>query len=629
MSPVRFAPAVLWLAAVSPPAPAAGVKLAPVFGDHMVIQRDRPIHVRGEAAPGATVDVSLGDRRGTATAGADGRWAAELAPLPGGGPYTLTAAAAGSAAAARDVLVGDVWLCSGQSNMQMPLSESEGGNAAAEARLPLLRLCTVGKASSNTPRTAADVRWAAATPAAARDFSAVGYYFAARLLADPALGGVPLGVIDSSFGGTTCEGWVPREALAGLDPRDLRDSMFGIKPSGLYNAMIAPLGRFPVKGVVWYQGEANAGRPGSYPGILAAMAAAWRRQFDTPGLPFVIVQLPDYAGGADGLSWAWFREAQAKAARDIPHASLAVGINSNDGFDLHPKPKADLGRRAALLALHDVYRRPVVARGPVFREARRDGAGMRVAFDTAGDGLAARGGSVRGFAVAGADGKYFYADAGIDGDAVVLRSGRVPEPKTVRYAWSGVPDATLTNRSGLPAGPFRTDSLPPPDVDVLKQPAARHLRTGVYEATVDGTGSVTSLGVGGRQFVSNGLGGGGGTSVPGWFGPRALADVRDLGPGLVSCSDGQFTLQLQFGEAGMDWTLTNRGRDAAKFRVVLAPQVAVAGRGAAGPLTLTRGPATATVTGIDTVTDSEDGCVLETAVPGHGVKRVGFGFKAR
>ena len=329
-----------------------------------------------------------------------------------------------------------------------------------------------------------------------------------------------------------CEAWVPKEALAGFAPADLRVSLFGAGPSGLYNAMIAPLGQAPIKGVVWYQGESNADRPGTYPKLLAALIAAWRDRFETPDLPFVVIQLPDWAAGSGGLSWAWLREAQAEAVRAIPHTSLAVGINTTDGFDLHPRQKAEVGRRAALLALRDAYGRPIIASGPVFRQARVEGGSLRVTFDTAGDGLASRGGGpVRGFAIAGADGQYLYADAAIEGDAVVLRSEEVPAPKTVRYAWAGVPDATLANRSGLPAAPFRTDGFPPPDADVQRQPVARHVRMKAYEVTIAGTGSVTSLGVGGKQFLSNALGGAGGTSVPGWLGPAPWPTSATRGRG--------------------------------------------------------------------------------------------------
>jgi len=621
----RPAAAVILVLALASAAQAAEVRLGAPFGDHMVVQRDRPLRVWGQAGPGADVDVRFGSRRATTTAGPDGRWEAALEPLPAGGPHVLSATAGGATAEVGDVLVGDVWLCSGQSNMQMTLKDCDGGPAAADAAgaLTNLRLCSVARRASPVPEASAEVRWRAAAPESVRDFSAVGFYLAAALLGDPALKDVPVGVVDSSFGGSMCEAWVPREALAGFAPAGLRVSLFGAGPSGLYNAMIAPLGRAPIKGVVWYQGEGNADRPGSYPRLLKALVASWRDRFETPDLPFVVIQLPDWAAGSNGLSWAWIREAQAAAVRATPHTSLAVAIDTTDGFDLHPRQKAEVGRRVALLALRDVYRRPVAASGPVFRQARAEGDSLRVTFETAGDGLVSRGGGpVRGFAVAGADGKYFYADATIEGDTILLRSDRAPAPKTVRYAWAGVPAATLANRSGLPAAPFRTDDLPPPDADVHRQPVARHVRMKSYEVTIDGNGSVTSLGVGGKQFLSNDLGGAGGTSVPGWFGPRNLADVRDPGPGLVSCGDNDITLLLQFGEKGMEWAVTNQGKDEIKFRIALGPRVSVGGRGGPGPLTLTRGKASLTVAGVDAVTDSDDGPVLVTAVAGRATKRL-------
>ncbi|MDB5296256.1 MAG: Sialate O-acetylesterase, partial [Phycisphaerales bacterium] len=587
---------------VAAPLRAAGVTLASPFADHMVLQRDRVVRVWGEGEPGTAVDVSVGPRAVTGRVGADGRWQVELPPLPAGGPHRLTTTSGGKTVVVDDVLCGDVWLCAGQSNMQMPLKECDDAEAVAAraGRYPTLRLCTVGKGWSATPQASAKIRWQAASPAAARDFSAVGYYFATELLADPALAGVPLAVVDASVGGTACEGWIPADALARLDPKDLSDSMFGIKPGMLYNAMIAPLGRAPIRGVVWYQGEANADRPAAYPGLLATLVGAWRERFDAPDLPFVVVQLPDFAQAGSGLHWPCIREAQAKAVAATPRASLVVGINTNDGFDLHPKRKHEVGRRAALAARRDVYAQDTIARGPVFKRAAVDGAAVRVTFDTGGDGLAAAGG-IRGFAVAGPDGLYRYAAAEIDGDSVVLRSDRVPSPRTVRYAWAGVPDATLTNRSGLPAAPFRTDDLPAPDVEVQRRPAARRVATPGYEVTVAGDGQVTSFCVRGKQFLSNAPGAAGGTSIPAMFGARVLSDVRELGPDLLSCGDGQVTLLMAFGPDATDWTLTNRGKDVAAFRIALSPLVAVSGGTGGQPITLARGKSELRVSGAEAV----------------------------
>ena len=598
--------------------------LASPFGDHMVLQRDRPIHIWGDAPPNASIELQLASQKTSTTASPDGRWSAVLKPLAAGGPYTLTATARNKSITINDILIGDVWLCAGQSNMAMMLKECDGGPAAAAsaAKFKNLRLCTVGRGASPTPRTAADIRWRPASPKAAQNFSAVAYFFATYLLANPPLGDVPLGVVDSSFGGSRCEAWIPKESLADFPKEELRPSLFGIAPSTLYNAMIAPLGPSAVKGVLWYQGESNSDRPAFYPKLLGALASSWRAQFQDPALPFIIVGLPDWYAGADGLSWAWLREAQSIAARTIPNMHLAVGINSTDGFDLHPKQKFELGRRAALLAFHHAYGRPDVATGPTFKTVGIEGDALRLTFETSGVDLAAIGGGPpRGFAIAGLDGKYFSADAKIDGNAVILKSRHVREPKTVRYAWAGVPDATLPNRFILPAAPFRTDALPPPDVDVQKRPTARYVRTKAYEATIDAHGSVVSLGVGGKQFLSNALNGAGGTSLPGWLGPRALADVREPGPGQISCSDGQMTLYLVFNDRSMEWTVSNRTKDPTKFRIGLAPQVNIDGR-APSPLTLTRGPASLTVTGVDATTTSDDGPVLETNILGNDSKKL-------
>lgn len=611
--------------ATASPAWSAGINLGAPFGDHMVIQRDRPVRVWGKAAPGSSVEIRLGTRRATAATAPDGRWSADLKALPAGGPFVLSAVSDGARAEVKDVLVGDVWLCSGQSNMQMTLKECDGGPAAADAAASLakLRLCSVGRRASATPQADGEIRWRIAGRDSARDFSGVGFFFAADLLADPALRDVPLGIIDASFGGTMCEAWMPTEALAEFDRKDLRNSMFGIAPSALFNGMIAPLGKAPIKGVVWYQGEGNSDQPALYPGLLSALFDSWRSRFDTPELPFIVIQLPDFAPGWGGISWAWMREAQTAAVRATQHVSLAVGIDTNDGTDLHPRQKREIGRRVALLALHDVYGRPVVARGPEFRQAKREGDSLRLSFDSAGDGLRSRdGGPIRGFAVAGADGRYRYADAVIDGDSVVVRCKEIPAPLTVRYAWAGAPGANLVNRSGLPAAPFRTDTTTSADAEVQRQPISRQVQTRFYEVAIRGDGSVTSLVVEGKQFLANEPGWGGGTTITGGLAPRNLANVRELGPGCLSCSDNDVSVVLEFGERRMDWTIANRTRDEIRFRIALHPKVTIHRPGRTEPVELRRAAATVAVTGVDVVSNSENGDVLECIIKGHASRRV-------
>ncbi len=337
-------------------AQAATLKLSPLFADHMVVQRDRSIRVWGQAAPGASVEVKFSTAHGEVKANQDGAWEATLEKLPAGGPYDLQVKSASETTEIHDILVGDVWLCSGQSNMQMTLKESLGGPVAAQASgtLKNVRIATVGRKASDKPETTCEIRWRAPSPETSGDFSAVGYYFVAALRVDKSLENVPIGVIDSSFGGSMCEAWIPQDALTGFDPSVLRLSLFGTKPSGYYNAMIAPLTRNPIKGAVWYQGEGNTGQPRHYPSLLTALILSWRERFATPELPFIVIQLPDWVFSSDGYSWAWLRGAQASVAKQVPHTSLAVGIETTDGYNLHPKEKTELGRRAALCALRDV-----------------------------------------------------------------------------------------------------------------------------------------------------------------------------------------------------------------------------------------------------------------------------------
>src|SRR5262249_33916846 len=235
------------------------VWLPEIFGNNMLVQRGQPVRVWGKCAPNGTVQVSFDSRHATAHAGVDGSWQVTLDAVPAGGPYTLMVRAEGSAITLTNILCGDLWLCSGQSNMQMPVKEvSPTEQKAALAERPTVRLCSVAKSASAKPLASADIQWRVYARDSARDFSAVACFFAGELLKDPALAEVPIGVVDSSFGGTTCEGWIPESALTAFSAKDLHDSMFGIKPANLYNAMIAPLGDTKFKGVIWYQGESNA-----------------------------------------------------------------------------------------------------------------------------------------------------------------------------------------------------------------------------------------------------------------------------------------------------------------------------------------------------------------------------------
>ncbi len=611
------------LIGASPLSLQAGVKLASYFGDHMVLQRGCNICVWGTGDPNTIVTVTIGTRSAVAQTDANGGWKAYLKPMNAGGPLVLTAKDGNSAVKVSDVLIGDVWLCSGQSNMQMPTAECiPAERQLANTPHATLRFCTVAKSWKDSPQLSADISWNVCTPQTANGFSAVGFFFANELLKDPALKRVPMAVIDSSFGGTTCEGWIPQTALAAFNTNELHDSMFGIKPSMLYNAMIAPLGKAALKGVIWYQGESNSGHPDAYPRLLSTLVGEWRKQMNQPALPFFIVQLPDYASQWDGFYWPWEREAQSKAVATISDATLIVGINTTDGFDLHPKTKLEIGRRIAVAVRHDVYHEHIAGSGPIFRDAKSAGPSMRVTFDTRGDGLSnSCPGDVRGFAVAGDDGVYHFARAQIDGNDVIVQSDAVRAPKTIRYAWSAVPNSTLVNKAGLPAAPFRTDDFPYSNIEVQNEPISHQMTTSAYKMIVDGEGTVSSFCVGNAQFISNDPGMAGGSSIPGPFGPTALPDDQELGPQILSCGNGNVTFLMTFADKSIEWHFTNRGKDEVKFDLALSPRVDIT-REKADEALLKCKNSSVTITGIDSIADSDDEKKLEIAIKGNAVKNV-------
>jgi hypothetical protein len=403
--------------------------------------------------------------------------------------------------------------------------------------------------------------------------------------------------------------------------------MFGIAPGQLYNGMIAPLAPFTLTGVLWYQGESNASKPELYPRILSSMIADWRTRFDSPALPFFLVQLPSFTD----THFLWIREAESQVARDVPNVAVAVTIDTNDGYDLHPRQKREIGRRLSLLARQKVYKESLVASGPVFKSAAADGANIRVTFDTSGHGLAsATPDAIKGFALAADDGAYRYADATIDGDAIVVHCDAIADPKTVRYAWAGIPQATLTNKSGLPAAPFRTDDQPREITEVQKQPISHKVATPTYQAEIDGDGKITSLVVANKQFLSNSPGAAGGTSIPALFGPRSLPNIRELGPNILSCSDNEITLQLTFNSTDMVWQITNHSKSEIQFHLALADKVTFNdNKNPNQPLTLKRQNTSLTSTGFDSAKSTNDGPILTTTIKPNTTKDLHFNFPGK
>jgi sialate O-acetylesterase len=592
----------------------------------MVLQRDKSLPVWGTADAEAEVTITLGARHATVKADKAGHWSATLDPLPAGGPLVLTATANGSTATLDDVLIGDVFLCSGQSNMQYGLGETADFAAVVATQLPKLRLGKVALRGAGEPADSCDVHWQAASPAAAKDFSAVAYLMAHELYRqDPKLADVPLGMLEDCVGGTVIESWMPKAALAQFDKKTLAMSMFGIGPSALYNGMIAPLGRFPLAGIVWYQGEGNAGEPARYAQYLPLLISSWREQLAQSELPFLIVQLPDFAPDWGGVYWQWIRESQASAAAAAPHAAYVVTINTNDGWDLHPQGKHEIARRLAMLAREVVYHEPIPGRSPAFKSATVDGHTLRAKFDTDGSTLTSGAGPVDGFALAGQDGIYHAAAAIIEGpDIVAVSSPAVPEPKTVRYAWAGVPRSTLCSAAGLPAAPFRTDDQPVEKGhgQIQQSPTGYVFKSRRYHLTIDGNGRATSLVVGYKQLLSNADAPWGGTSLAAAGGARSLSHIAAESADAIHCQGGDVSADLQFAENAIHWSITNHsGKDAVRFTVALSPQVQVSDGPVKGTIIVRRKDAAVTFANIDRVTTFNDpaadvgGKVLEVMIP--------------
>lgn len=645
--------------AVGADTPAIKPLLAPVFGEHAVLQRDKPFALWGWAQPGAMVSIKL---RGAglaetaidAPAAPDGRWLVRLPARPAGGPYELVVSAGSATVTVKDVLLGDVWLCSGQSNMEFTVSGAKDAPAEkAAADFPNIRQLGMPRLIAGEPQAVASAKWVVCKPDTVANFTAVGYFFGRKLHQDLK---VPIGLVNSSYGGTKAECWTSAEMLATLpayadaatrfhtlftafqeqvaktgkdydtlvrawyrdnDPGsageaaawadarldtasgwsevklpaklkqdkavpadftgtiwlrrdfDLPEAAAGkggmlnlirvkdmnaawingvsigdsesvnwlrkqripanlmkpgrntvairlvclegecgltgraedlmVTPEGqppialagawklrvgkafvdappmpvrfdrvpgttsLYNGMIAPLLPMTMTGTIWYQGEADTGTAWNYRTLLPAMIRDWRSRFGQEDTAFLIVQLANHMGRGtrpENSAWAEMREAQAVTARDVPGCGLAVAIDVGEADDIHPKNKQEVGRRLALVAEAQVHHLPVVCSGPRYRLQAVEGVAIRLVFDD-DKGLAASDGKeLTGFAIAGKDRKFVWAKARIDGTAVIVSAPEVAEPVAVRYAWGNNPACNLTNASGLPAGPFRSDDWP-------------------------------------------------------------------------------------------------------------------------------------------------------------------------
>ncbi len=487
----------------------ADIRLPAIIGDNMVLQAGDRVSFWGWADPNEQISVNVSWHKLEWTVQADekGKWMFPMTAPKVGGPYEVTLKGKNTVTI-RNMLAGEVWVCSGQSNMQWSVQQSANAEQEiAAANDAQIRLFSVQRKVADTPQDDCEGKWVPCGAETVADFSAVGYYFGRELRGQL---NVPIGLIHTSWGGTPAEAWTSRprlednpsfEAILKRYEQAVADypkamakhkedlekwkeatekakaegkqaprrpwAPFGPghphAPSGLYNAMIAPLIHYTIRGAIWYQGESNAGRAYQYRELFPTMIKSWWDNWDQDDFPFLFVQLANFkeVKEAPGESdWAELREAQLMTL-ELPNTGMAVTIDIGDANDIHPGNKQDVGKRLALWALAQTYGKEVVYSGPIYRSIENKGGKIVLHFDHVDGGLVARDGeALKGFAVAGEDRKFVWAEARIEGNTVVVSSETVTEPIAARYAWADNPVCNLYNKAGLPASPFRTDTWP-------------------------------------------------------------------------------------------------------------------------------------------------------------------------
>ena len=482
------------------------VQLNSLFSEDAVLQQNKPLPIWGTGRDGEKISVELGHHTAAAVV-SEGKWKVQLEALPAGGPYALTVSGDNTLTVSR-VLIGEVWVCSGQSNMerqlglrggQQPLENWE--REAASADFPQIRMFFVHGEKSSKPVEDAHGKWVVCSPETVKNFSAVGFFFARALQADLK---VPVGMIFTSVGGTAVELWTSPEALASVPAgqesqrkNEQEISQFpeklahfkaeepallqqyekavaetaaegkpaprkpsppsdpaNVRPGCLFNGMVAPLMPYALRGVIWYQGEANGGRGKQYRTLFPVMIQDWRRRWQQGDFPFCFVQLATYRS-ADPM----VREAQLLTLSRVPRTAMVVTTDIGDANDIHPTRKRPVGERLALAARALAYGEKIEFSGPLFESSEVKDGKVILHFSHA-EGLAAKGGALTGFVIAGADKKFVPAEAVIQGETVLVSSPAITTPQAARYNWAGVAEGNLFNAADLPASPFRTDAEP-------------------------------------------------------------------------------------------------------------------------------------------------------------------------
>ncbi len=497
---------LLLFLALSPLLARADVKLPAIFSDHAVLQREVAVPIWGWADPGEEVTVTIAGQAQSTKAGADGKWTAKLAPLREPGSHTLTIKGKNTLTI-NDVLLGEVWLGSGQSNMAMLVQGARDfEQEKAAASNPEIRMFTEGSGASETPQTLGKGQWIVCSPETVGRFSATLYFFGRDV--QKVVGG-PMGLINSSVGGTPIESWIALEAqqktpelqkffemqkaaAAKIDPvaakaryekalaawpekvkeakaagqapprRPADPTATGARrgnPGGLFNGKIAPLIPYAIRGAIWYQGEANTTpeKAPYYQYQLPLLVSDWRARWGQGDFPFAWAQLPNFDRPAN--NWPLVREAMLKTLK-LPNTGMGINIDIGEARDIHPKNKQDIGRRLSLWALGTVYGKDVPAvSGPLPARHKVNGNEIVLSFKHA-EGLTAKDGELKGFTIAGEDKVFQPAQAKIQGDKVIVSHPQIAKPVAVRYAWASWPTCNLYNGAGLPASPFRTDDFP-------------------------------------------------------------------------------------------------------------------------------------------------------------------------
>ena len=483
-----------------------------LFSDHMMLQRDMLAPVWGWGSPGEAVAVSIAGQTKLAKTDADGRWSIKLDKLASGGPFTMVVKG-NNTITIQDVLVGEVWLGSGQSNMALTVQNSQDpAKETASAKFPQIRVFTVKRSETVTPQMDCEGQWIICSPETAGSFSAAAYFFGRDLHQNL---GLPIGLISAAVGATPIEGWTSLSAQEGrkelkpvfrpweeklkvpyddaiaqaqyqkrmevwkpvaaqrkaegkpmgdppekpVHPREHKNY-----PANLFNGMIAPLIPYAIRGAIWYQGENNAQGEFSklYAAQLPLLIQVWRKRWGQGDFPFAWVQLPNYIKVKGGIGteteWAFMRESMLRCLSTVPNSGMAVTIDIGDPSQIHPKNKVPVGQRLALWARANVYGEKIPFSSPLPAGQKVTGNEITLSFTHTDGGLMARGGDLKGFVVAGTDRKWFPAKARIAGNQVVVSSPEVKSPVAVRYAWADNPDCNLYNGAGLPASPFRTDT---------------------------------------------------------------------------------------------------------------------------------------------------------------------------